>query len=230
MNRRGFTLIELLVVIAIIAILAAILFPVFMNAKEQARVAQCLSNLKELQLAFQRYCDDNNGGTPFAGQTEFNWCGCSGPNVSNAVNAVTVKLNKGQLWPYTKSAGIFLCPTDKNKPGRYFTDPATFPLSYSINEEVCSGQSPVRLESISCIRYSKVMLFIQEPRGTPGSTERPGINDAYFMPSETSGQDLASKVHYDGTTLAYLDGHAKYAPFNALMQERKDGYWYVNKQ
>ncbi len=63
-RKRGFTLIELLVVIAIIAILAAILFPVFANAKERARQAKCLNNLKQLTVAFQAYVDDNNGYTP----------------------------------------------------------------------------------------------------------------------------------------------------------------------
>jgi prepilin-type N-terminal cleavage/methylation domain-containing protein len=56
--RRGFTLIELLVVIAIIAILAAILFPVFAQAREKARQTQCLNNTKQIGLAFQMYCQD----------------------------------------------------------------------------------------------------------------------------------------------------------------------------
>ena len=58
--RRGFTLIELLVVIAIIAILAAILFPVFAKAREKARQTSCLSNLKEIQLAALMYAQDND--------------------------------------------------------------------------------------------------------------------------------------------------------------------------
>ena len=61
MKKRGFTLIELLVVIAIIAILAAILFPVFMSAKESARQTMCASNLKQIENANQMYVDDWNG-------------------------------------------------------------------------------------------------------------------------------------------------------------------------
>ncbi len=63
-NRKGFTLIELLVVIAIIAILAAILFPVFLAAKQRAQMATCLNNLKQLSSAFQQYALDNGGCLP----------------------------------------------------------------------------------------------------------------------------------------------------------------------
>ncbi len=68
--RRGFTLIELLVVIAIIAILAAILFPVFAQARERARTASCLSNLKQLGTAFRMYADDNRDLAPFGVDAE----------------------------------------------------------------------------------------------------------------------------------------------------------------
>ena len=64
--RRGFTLIELLVVIAIIAILAAILFPVFAQAREKARSASCLSNLKQMGLAWMMYAQDYDEKFPFA--------------------------------------------------------------------------------------------------------------------------------------------------------------------
>lgn len=68
MNRRtaGFTLIELLVVIAIIAILAAILFPVFARAREKARQASCQSNLKQIAMAVIQYCDDHDGMGPIS--------------------------------------------------------------------------------------------------------------------------------------------------------------------
>ena len=66
-RRRGFTLIELLVVIAIIAILAAILFPVFMRAKRAAQENTCIYNQKQWGLAMMRYTDDYNGGFPYAG-------------------------------------------------------------------------------------------------------------------------------------------------------------------
>lgn len=69
-RRRGFTLIELLVVIAIIAILAAILFPVFITAKDRARLSTCQSNMHQIGLAFASYCDDNSGMPPLAADAE----------------------------------------------------------------------------------------------------------------------------------------------------------------
>ena len=93
MRKRGFTLIELLVVIAIIAILAAILFPVFAKAREKARTASCQSNLKQIGLAFAMYKNDYDERTPLL---------C---NVDGTGGWVS------QLQPYTKNSQIFVCPS-----------------------------------------------------------------------------------------------------------------------
>ena len=77
--KHGFTLIELLVVIAIIAILAAILFPVFANAREKARQSSCLNNMKQWGLGFHMYSDDNNDRVPQEGNTLL--------NIANPANA-----------------------------------------------------------------------------------------------------------------------------------------------
>ena len=96
-NRKiGFTLIELLVVIAIIAILAAILFPAFARARENARRASCQSNLKQLGLGFAQYTQDFDEKMP--------------PGV-NSVTGVGVGW-AGQVYPYLKSVQIFACPSD----------------------------------------------------------------------------------------------------------------------
>jgi prepilin-type N-terminal cleavage/methylation domain-containing protein/prepilin-type processing-associated H-X9-DG protein len=107
MRRRGFTLIELLVVIAIIAILAAILFPVFAQAREKARGAVCLSNTKQLGLALLMYAQDYD---------ETN-CG-SYPSHPNGWDTCPMFTWMDTLYPYTKNTGIYTCPSGQ----RLFSD------------------------------------------------------------------------------------------------------------
>src|SRR5580698_2440397 len=101
-HRAGFTLIELLVVIAIIAILAAILFPVFAKAREKARQTTCASNEKQLGLAFLQYTQDYDEMT-VSGAIPAN------PGAWYAIGGVGWA---GQLYPYVKSQGAFACPDD----------------------------------------------------------------------------------------------------------------------
>ena len=106
-DRRAFTLIELLVVIAIIAILAAILFPVFAQARERARTAGCLNNVKQITLAVLQYASDHRGRWPFSVDFEDvnNWPGV--PAIQSAPYLWEV------LQPYAKGREIWRCPSDK---------------------------------------------------------------------------------------------------------------------
>jgi len=121
MRRRGFTLIELLVVIAIIGILAAMVFPVFARARESARKAVCLSNVKNIALAFQMYLADNNDTLPPAEHDAnvlayFDGIGGEGPG-SCGVEEPT-HANPYLRWPvlldeYTKNRDVWNCPSAK---------------------------------------------------------------------------------------------------------------------
>ncbi|HEY3329296.1 MAG TPA: DUF1559 domain-containing protein [Capsulimonadaceae bacterium] len=101
-SKRAFTLIELLVVIAIIAILAAVLFPVFATAREKARQSSCASNEKQLGLGFLQYAQDYDEAMP-SGQTSSG--GDFGAGVLGCGWA-------GEVYPYLKAVGVYMCPSD----------------------------------------------------------------------------------------------------------------------
>jgi len=111
---RGFTLIELLVVIAIIAILAAILFPVFAQARDKARQAGCLSNAKQIALGLHLYIQDYDENTP-GGCYALYGCGESSTGlIDETGKQSTTCCRFTGLWPlkpYTKNEGIFVCPS-----------------------------------------------------------------------------------------------------------------------
>ena len=118
---RAFTLIELLVVIAIIAILAAILFPVFQKVRENARRTSCLSNEKQLGLAFTQYTQDADERYPYG----INNSAAGGKNLGQGWG--------GQLYQYVKSTGVYKCPDDSTNPATAAGGLTAYPVSYAFN-------------------------------------------------------------------------------------------------
>ncbi|MCX6345537.1 MAG: prepilin-type N-terminal cleavage/methylation domain-containing protein [Armatimonadetes bacterium] len=218
-RKSGFSLIELLVVIGIIAILAAILFPMLLKAQERSKMMSCLSNLKQLGNAVIAYRSDNNGYMPNPGWwTQVHcpemagcpdWCGSNGTGVA-------IYLEQGSIWPYTKNKKIYSCDTDKTKPHGYAKTNGIWPLSYSMLYAL-HRVNPDNNAQIK--KNSRCLLFIHEAAAT--------VNDGDFLPS---AQDIPSAVHYDGTTVVYVDGHAVWKTAIALRQEYADGYWNTGHQ
>lgn len=237
-KNYGFTLIELLVVIAIIAILAAILFPVFANAKEKARVTTCVDNLKNLSQALKMYADDNGGKMPktynwlphFSALKD--WCGCLVPSDVHGVD-----VTKSAIWGYCgRNKKIFLCPTDvkvmTTAPGMTVQGP-DYPISYSMNYKLAfedlfaSPSAPLDPNRISwpivdtIKSQSKVLLLIHEGRRN--------IDDGCFAWGAgnrgANSANLPTDVHYNGSCASYLDGHAKWISYNALLMEQDSNQW-----
>lgn len=212
----GFTLIELLVVIAIIAILAAILFPVFITTKEKARVTTCQNNMKSLSTAFKLYADDNDGRMPSALST---W---AYPGWLDQYGTTDARwdVRSGSIWKYTgKNKAIYMCPTDKGVPAiQVAGKPKDYP-SYSMNwmlgsnplNRQCQGRPRIGVDTV---RFpTKVFLLIHEGRES--------IDDGCLFWSPGGG-NIPSHCHYDGTTISYLDGHAAWQSYNALIKARSD--------
>lgn len=128
--KKGFTLIELLVVIAIIAILAAILFPVFAKARDKARQATCLSNTKQLTLALLMYADDNDETLAPGYSSSGTGPGNAVPNANGSDGWPMATIWPSSILSYVKSTKIFHCPNDNQGRDGY---------SYAATDEPTGG-------------------------------------------------------------------------------------------
>jgi prepilin-type N-terminal cleavage/methylation domain-containing protein/prepilin-type processing-associated H-X9-DG protein len=214
----GFTLIELLVVIAIIAILAAILFPVFAQARDKARQAACLSNLKQIGLAIGLYNQDYDERMPSCCAWGKGWA--NAPCAPLEKQGVPAYLQEF-LVPYTKNEGIWWCPSVS--PSRPFWGNARYPTmghngtSYHWNHETpavpygpLKGRKPVRVSGLAIASI-------------PRPAEAPIVNDMPYWKwlknpkckfSASYKEEWFFTPHGDGLNVIYADTHVKFTPFD----------------
>lgn len=181
---RGFTLIELLVVIAIIAILAAILFPVFARARENARRASCQSNAKQLLLAITQYTQDYD--EKYMPILTFN----------------PVIYWQKNLQPYVKSTQLFNCPSSTNAP---YTDLNTVTSHYGLNSYIFDSAFGIFGFSIASIEKPSETLLMADSFGLPGVAPEGYVT----TPSYNTSQWWPQYRHLDTTVVGFFDGHVK---------------------
>jgi prepilin-type N-terminal cleavage/methylation domain-containing protein/prepilin-type processing-associated H-X9-DG protein len=190
--RRGFTLIELLVVIAIIAILAAILFPVFARAREAARKSSCQSNLKQIGTAFLMYVQDYDE----------TW-----PNIWNGVVDINLAPPTGYNWawavqPYIKNTQVFRCPSDTQRVGS----------SYNANNQIDNNSDAAIVAPADTIVAMDGFTDNNGNYAQTNTTTGNGLNCDYTMWDATSRatrRDVGLPRHSDTNNILWADGHVK---------------------
>lgn len=246
MNRRcagksGFTLIELLVVIAIIAILAAILFPVFAQAREKARSTSCLSNTKQISLAYAMYNQDYDESFP-ATVTERQ----APASVADTSDARAPYSYRVLLQPYVKSQQIFKCPSAPNWPapaaGAWWNtdygchlNEANVPPASNNHAADYAGTGTIDLRDFgfnsstplaSLARPANFILCGDAGR-SDGTPSRGGLYPQPFA-FDVSTQARLLTRHQNGANIAYADGHSKFVRLQQTWRSYNDNDWRRN--
>ncbi|RYG31268.1 prepilin-type N-terminal cleavage/methylation domain-containing protein [bacterium] len=231
---RGFTLIELLVVIAIIAILAAILFPVFAQAKAAAKKTQCVSNVKQVSLANMMYAGDYddalcqfggyNTDLPDGGYIHVDWAQQS--RYGSDYNLVKEDPGQGLLQPYMKNTAIIDCPDATGLPKTLQSGGTTYslPYAYGVNSFIylsSVNNSQVQAPSETLLMADAASQFLS---GKLIRSNRVVAGDWNCGPFTGYVQGR----HGGKTSVAWIDGHAKvqnlYLPTDAQCDADSAGY------
>lgn len=218
-NKGGFTLIEILVVIAIIALLAAILFPVFGRVRENARKSSCQNNMKQLGIGLMQYVQDFDERFPKG------YC-----NLPIGTGGWA-----GSVFPYIKNGQVFACPSDVYHSGLTTHDV----VSYALNDSMLGDQNNQRGAALSSFNNTTLTVMLCETQNndvdldqvdetiSPGATGssnfyggKPspgGTNDCYatgLIPGESMklSTTFPNGRHMDGANWLAVDGHVKWLP------------------
>ncbi|MBV9866826.1 MAG: DUF1559 domain-containing protein [Abitibacteriaceae bacterium] len=209
-RTRGFTLIELLVVIAIIAILAAILFPVFAKARENARRASCANNLKQIALAWMQYGQDNDEMT-----VPYSDSGGSGGHAF-AWNQI--------MQPYLKSTAVLRCPSNTSWQGYGYNFRAgnTFDTTNNggtfgraMADVPAPAIEPIFADvkgSTALADQNQAFVFLQDGYNPPGNRDLANVANPGSAGWNTPGGGIGNirgDIHLDTANYAFADGHVK---------------------
>ncbi len=208
---RGFTLIELLVVIAIIAILAAILFPVFARARENARKSTCQSNLKQISLANRMYMSDYDETTFRWRRYSFNAPNGNYPYPTDQQSLVAI------TQPYVKNSNVFVCPSGAGGVNRglyYHINVAS--LANGGTQDPINGSATMTSTKDPQMNATRTVLCWDGASANSEDWTWTHYSDRNPDSSSVAGYYRLSDRHMGGADVAYYDGHVKWVKFEQL--------------
>lgn len=223
-SQRGFTLIELLVVIAIIAVLAAILFPVYGRVRERSRSTSCLSNCRQIGIAIGMYASDNHDGFPYARMM------MAGPMQSSVSWLDTVR-------PYVGDSLLHRCPSDTSV---LWDEPVAAQrrlTSYGINGYFTPNHPPYWGLKAGHVTRPTATIVVAEMSpsvnkdhfmpmfwGDSPKVSNPMVQAGQWDPVTSEPRTVAIRAHQGGANYVLADGHARWMEFPQTWGHNRDFY------